>query len=211
MKQVVDITVRLGPEMPLYPGDPAPMVERLTSIASGDPLTASLLHLPAHPGTHVDLPAHFIEGGRVLGDYTVDNFCGPGWVLDLGDVLSVITRERLQTEEIPSDRHVLIKTRNSTLLRKPDFHHDYVYLDPPAVEYLLRRNPRSIGFDYYSLDPSSSETFPAHRLCAEAGLPVFVCLDLTRVEAGPWWFCGLPPAIPDVEGAPVRAIVWRDT
>jgi kynurenine formamidase len=131
--------------------------------------------------------------------------------LDLGDVLSVITRERLQTEEIPSDRHVLIKTRNSTLLRKPDFHHDYVYLDPPAVEYLLRRNPRSIGFDYYSLDPSSSETFPAHRLCAEAGLPVFVCLDLTRVEAGPWWFCGLPPAIPDVEGAPVRAIVWRDT
>src|SRR5690606_9303226 len=124
MKQVVDITVCLGAEMPLYPGDPAPMVERRSSIASGDTLTASLLHLPAHAGTHVDLPAHFIDGGHVLGDYAVDDFCGPGWVLDLGDVLSVITRERLQTEEIPSDRHVLIKTRNSTLLRKPDFHHD---------------------------------------------------------------------------------------
>lgn len=211
MKQLVDITIRLGPGTPLYPGDPPPTVERLSSIARGDPLTASLLHLPAHAGTHVDLPAHFIDGGRVLGDYAAEDFCGPGWVLDLGDVQSAVTRERLEAEKILSDHHLLIKTRNSALLQKPDFQHDYVHLDPLAAKYLLQANPRSIGFDYYSLDPSNSETFPAHRLFAEAGLPVFVCLDLSRVEAGPWWFCGLPPAMADVEGAPVRAIVWRDT
>lgn len=211
MKQLVDITVRLGPETPLFPGDPAPRIERLSSIASGDPLTASLLHLPAHAGTHVDLPAHFIQGGRLLGDYTAEDFVGPGWVLDLSDVQSVVTRERLEREKIPPGHHVLVKTRNSALLRKSEFQHDTVHLDPPAVEYLLRAHPRTIGFDYYSLDPSESDSFPAHRLCAEAGLPVFVCLDLSRVEAGPWWFCGLPPAIPDLEGAPVRAIVWRDS
>lgn len=210
MSQILDITLRLGPETPLYPGDPAPEIDLLSDIANGDALTASLLHLPVHAGTHVDFPGHFIKGGRLLGDYSINQFIGPAWVADLTDVEGAIAAERLASEHIPVGKHILLKTRNSLLLKDPRFHEDYVYLEPSGVEHLLAMNPPSLGFDYYSLDPSNSRDFPAHRRCAEAGIPVFVCLDLSMADAGAYQFCGLPPSIPSLEGAPVRAILWRD-
>ena len=210
MRQLIDITMALGPRTPLYPGDPAPRAELLTSIAAGDALTASLLHLPVHAGTHVDLPAHFIADGQALGDYPIERFVGPAWVLDLSDVETAITRQRLAAETIPGERHILVKTGNSRRLAEPCFCPDYVHFVPDAIEHLLRLRPSSLGFDYYSLDAPDAAAFPAHRRCAEAGLPVFVCLDLTRCPAGSCWFAGLPLAMPTLEGAPVRAIVWHD-
>ena len=58
MQQLIDLTVPLGPDTPLYPGDPPPEATLLSDIGSGDPVTASKLSLGAHIGTHVDLPAH---------------------------------------------------------------------------------------------------------------------------------------------------------
>lgn len=209
MMDVIDITFPLGPDIPVFPGDPAPSVELLSSIAKGDALTASKLELAAHVGTHVDLPAHFVKDGRVLRDYPLTRFLGPAWVLDLSDVEDSIRQARLVEESIPEQRHILLKTRNSELLQESCFREDYVHLAEDAAHHLLASRPRSIGFDYYSLDPAASTSFAAHRLCAEADLPVFVCLDLHHVPAGPCWFAGLPLHVPQLEGAPVRAVVWQ--
>ena len=210
MQQLIDLTVPLGPDTPLYPGDPPPEATLLSDIGSGDPVTASKLSLGAHIGTHVDLPAHFIEGGARLGDYAVEAFVGPAEVLDLSDVSASIGCDRLAAERTPPNRHLLLKTRNSALLRQPAFRNDYVFLEPEAAAYLLAAKPRSIGLDYYSLDPVDTESFPAHRACAELGLPVFVCLDLSQLAAGSYGFAGLPLNFPALEGVPVRAIAWRD-
>lgn len=210
MMDVIDITLPLGPDTPVFPGDPVPSVELLSNIAKGDALTASKLELAAHVGTHVDLPAHFVKDGRVLRDYPISRFLGPAWVLDLSDLEDSIRQARLKEEEIPEQRHLLLKTRNSALLQDPRFHEDYVHLAEDAAHHLLAHRPLSIGFDYYSLDPTDSTSFTAHRLCAEADLPVFVCLDLRQVRAGPCWFAGLPLHVPQLEGAPVRAVVWHE-
>lgn len=210
MKNIIDITIPLGPDTPLYPGDPQPELELLNCISEGDALTASKLHLASHVGTHVDLPAHFVENGATLGDYTVDRFVGPGWVLDLSDVSKSICVDRLAKEKIPEQRHLILRTRNSRLLQESNFVDDYVYLEEDAASWLLETNPLSIGIDYYSLDPVDSVAFKAHRRCAEVGIPVFVCLDLRKLGAGACWFAGLPVSFPALEGAPVRAIVWYD-
>ncbi|MFC4352004.1 cyclase family protein [Fodinicurvata halophila] len=209
MKNVIDITLPLCPDVPVFPGDPSPTVELLSSIAQGDRLTASKLELAAHVGTHVDLPAHFVKDGKILGDYAVERFLGPAWVLDLSDVQTEIRPDRLAGEAIPEKRHLLLKTRNSPLLQDPKFREDYVHLAEDAARYLLAHRPLSIGFDYYSLDPADSTSFAAHRQCAEADLPVFVCLALRHVPAGDCWFAGLPLQVPQLEGAPVRAIIWH--
>ena len=209
MRDIIDLTLPIGPDLPVYPGDPHPERRLVSDLAKGDPVTASVLTLGAHIGTHVDLPAHFIDGGRSLGDYPIDAFIGPAQVLDLSDVDQAIEQARLTRETIPEDHHLLLKTRNSSVSRSPVFRGDYVFLDPAAASHLLATRPRSIGIDGYSLDPADSDTFPSHRLCAERGLPVFVCLDLGPAEAGPYGFAGLPLSYPALEGAPVRATVWR--
>lgn len=210
MKDVIDLTLPLGPGLPLYPGDPPPEAERLSSLSDGDLVTASSFRMGAHVGTHVDLPAHFVEGGKTLGGYPVAAFLGPATVLDLTDLRRAIDADRLARETLPKDRHILLKTRNSSFLRNPGFTDDFVFLERDAAARILARKPRSIGIDYYSLDPAGTRTFPSHRLCAEQGLPVFVCLDLGRAAPGAYQFAGLPLNYPALEGVPVRAILWRE-
>jgi arylformamidase len=208
MKRVADITLPLGPDTPIYPGDPALRVALLKSMADGDDMTASSFEMGCHVGTHVDLPSHFLEAGRTLGDYPISAFVGQAVVLELSDVDERINLERLSSEVIPKNRHVLIKTRNSELLSDPQFYEGYVFVEPEAVSHILDQNALSIGIDYYSLDPSDSTSYPAHSLCAKNGAPVFVCLDLRDILPGEYWFAGLPLRINQLEGCPVRAILW---
>ena len=210
MRDIVDLTVPIGPEMAVYPGDPRPERRLVGDLAKGDPVTASVITLGVHIGTHVDLPAHFIRGGKTLGDYPIDAFIGPAQVLDLTDVAHAIDQPRLARETIEEDRHLMLKTRNASFVRDTAFREDYVFLEPAATAHLLTTHPRSIGIDYYSLDPAESGTLPSHRLCAEWGLPVFVCLDLSTISPGPYGFAGLPLSYAMLEGAPVRALLWKE-
>src|SRR5215210_2317086 len=64
--RIHDVSVPISAATPVYPGDPHIEIEQWAAIARGDAANVSMLHFGAHTGTHVDAPAHFIEGaGRV--------------------------------------------------------------------------------------------------------------------------------------------------
>jgi arylformamidase len=193
--------------MLLYPGDSAPTLQRVSSIAEGAMLTASKVELGCHVGTHADAPAHFLADGLTLDELGFQHFCGPAVVLDLPG-RDRITQADLAGLAIPRGRHVLIRTRNSEALHRRAFDPAYCFVTPGAVRDLLDRQPLSIGFDYYSLDPLSEESFPAHLEVARFGIPVFVCLDLTNVSAGEYNFIALPLKLSNLEGFPVRAVLF---
>lgn len=203
---MLDISLPIKPDMLLYPGDRPPSLRKLSSLELGEPLTASELSIGCHVGTHVDAPAHFCIGGATLDKLGLRHFVGPAILLEfLGT--NKIEESHLASSGIPLKHHVLMKTENSLYLRDPQFKPDYCYLTPGAARYLVSREPLSIGFDYYSLDPPSTTAFPAHTTIAERGLPVFVCLDLSAVRAGRYEFFGVPIPIQGAEGMPVRALL----
>ena len=72
--RVIDISVANGPDQHVYPGDPAPRVERAKAIAAGDVCNVSLLTMGSHTGTHVDAPYHFIDGGPRLGAVALEEW-----------------------------------------------------------------------------------------------------------------------------------------
>jgi arylformamidase len=200
-----DLTLPVHEAMLLYPGDPAPRIRRLAAIAQGAPLTTSAFEMTCHAGTHVDAPAHFLDGGRRLSDYEAAAFTGPAAVLDLASHRHV-TREALAAHALPPGRHLLLRTRNSALLHRREFEAGHAVLTADAARHLLTAAPLSVGFDYCSVDGPEGG-LAAHRLLAEAGLLVYVCLDLAGVPAGSYRFYGLPLRLDDVEAAPVRAIL----
>jgi len=206
----IDITIRLGPEMLLYPGDSAPTIQRVASIAEGAVLTVSKVELGCHLGTHVDAPAHFLADGLTIDKLGFQHFCGPAVVVDLLG-RDQITPADLAGMTIPRGRHVLIKTRNSEALHRRTFDPAYCFVTPEAVRDLLQRQPLSIGFDYYSLDPLSAESFPSHLEVARFGIPAFVCLDLKDAPPGEYSFVALPLKFPELEleAFPVRALLFR--
>lgn len=208
--RIQDITLRVSSDILVYPGDPAPELRRVSDLGRGDALTATHLSIGCHVGTHVDAPSHFLSEGRNLDELPLECFLGPAVVLDLTGRRR-IESDDLRDMEIPFRHHVLVKTENSALLRLEHFRKEYCYLSRAAAELLCTREPRSVGFDYYSLDPFESTDFPAHRALAAANIPAFVCLDLGAVRPGLYQFAGLPLRLADAEGAPVRAVLLEST
>jgi kynurenine formamidase len=94
-------------------------------------------------------------------------------------------------------------------LHRRSFTPDYCHVGVDAAAPLLDRAPLSIGIDYYSLDPVSEDGFPAHCLMAEAGLPVFVCLDLQKVDEGSYRFAAFGTPFTGAEAMQVRAFLSR--
>ena len=56
----------LGDGTPAWPGSPGVRVERLKSLAKGDPAEVTSLQLDVHTGTHVDAPAHMLRGAATM-------------------------------------------------------------------------------------------------------------------------------------------------
>ena len=192
--------------MPKIPILPEVHVQKFLSLEKGHPLNVTELSLPCHAGTHVDAPAHFVAGGTTVDHLPLESLLGPAVVLDLPD-RDVIRPADLAAVEVPAAHHVLLKTRNSALLRGARFVETYCHLAPEAAAWLCERRPRSLGFDYYSLDPIAADDFPAHTIAARADVPVFVCLALAEVPAGRYTFLGLPLPLVAAEAAPVRALL----
>jgi arylformamidase len=86
---IIDISRPIGPNTPVWPGDPPVLVERVARIEAGDPADVSRLQLGTHTGTHVDPPAHFLPGGVTVDELPLDVLVGPAVVADLTGVPAI--------------------------------------------------------------------------------------------------------------------------
>jgi arylformamidase len=76
--------------MPVYEGDPGIDIQPWSALAKGDSANVSFLHFGAHTGTHVDAPAHFIEGARKIDALSFEVLIGPARVIRVPDDLTEI-------------------------------------------------------------------------------------------------------------------------
>lgn len=205
----IDITLALNEHTILYPGDRPIELFQVMEISKGESLNMSEIRsFNIHVGTHVDLPSHFINNELRLEDYALSSFMGEAVVCEISNTRR-IDKEHIQGLNLKKTDHIILKTSNSKLLKETSFNPDYCFLAKSACEELLKFEPKSIGFDYYSLDPGDSTSFDAHRVFAQANIPVFVCLNLNGVEPGPYVFSGTPMALTGVEASPVRAVLFK--
>ncbi len=94
----------------VFPGDPAPSVERLNSMKKGDLYNLTAFSMCAHNGTHVDAPAHFIEDGKTIDEIGLDAFVGDCYVTRFkGDVITEdAIRIMKEAEAIGAEKRILI-------------------------------------------------------------------------------------------------------
>jgi arylformamidase len=194
--------------MHFYPGDPTLEQTQIRAIKRGDAANLTHLSMGAHTGTHVDAPAHFIDGAPTLDQVPLDRMVGPAHVLDLRG-LAGIDAKALRRHEIPAGDIVLFLTDNSERWAKPGFQKDFTYVTRDAAEYLLERKVKTIGMDYLSIEQFGSKTFEVHKLLLGAGIFIIEGLDLREIAAGPYLLSCLPLKLEGVDGAPARAVLMR--
>lgn len=208
-KEVYDISVPLN-RAPIYPGDRPFSLEWMAGLGSGDGYNLSALALGSHLGTHLDFPAHLLEGGKRQDEYPPGSFIMPAEVVCVpGD--GPVLPGSLPESGIISGQALLFKTGNSrrNLMHQAGFSEDFVSLSAQAARLCVARGVRLVGIDYLSVDEYEDDSLPVHRTLLENDILILEGIDLIAVPCGRYTLICLPLKIEGAEASPVRAVLAR--
>ena len=220
---VVDLTLPLGPETVMWPGEAAPFTEVVETVKH-DGNYARRVHLSEHSGTHVDAPNHFVEGGQAVTDLPLQTLISPAVVIDAsvdingnGDAVLELATVKAWEEKhgvIPAGCVVLLRTGWEDLYDQPQRYGagpDGLHFPGFGVEaasYLVECGVVGIGIDTLGIDPGADLDFPVHR---DVTLPkqVWHIENLTNLKSlpdtGSLVFIGVLPLV-DGSGSPARIL-----
>jgi len=182
---IVDLTLELSEETPVYPGDPRVEVRKWTAIEK-DGYYMNALFLGEHSGTHVDAPAHFIPGGKTIDQIPLERFIGRGVVIDVSSL-----DRSIKAEDITKSAEVVLFYTGGR----------EVYLSEEGAKYLVELGVKGVGIDAPSIGD-----FNTHRVLLSNGIVIFENLiNLQRLIEKEFTFFGAPLKIKNGSGSPIRA------
>ncbi|MBO0891697.1 MAG: cyclase family protein [Acidothermales bacterium] len=216
--RVVDLSVPVGPDTQVYPGDPHARLTVHSTIAEHG---FNLLHVEmgSQTGTHVDAPYHVEQDAPTIDEVPLSTFVGPGVVADVRGA----AREREPigwpalapyADALRPGVILLLHTGWSRHFGT-DHYFGHPYLDASACRRVLDLGVRVIGIDATSPDETPDDNHagvgdPVHHLIASAGGVIVENLrGLAAVDFPSPLVSVLPIALEHADGAPARAVAMR--
>lgn len=201
-KTIVDLTKTLDGTLEIYHdgnySDPELVVKPWCTVTEQG-FRVSQVALGTQTGTHIDAPAHFVEGGATLEQLPIEHLLGPYFRIDL---------DALRAEAIPGD--VLAAYRDEPILflasQQKQASINALFLRAlcqiPAKLWVLSGSVRVLDCDplYF------------HRFIAEQSIYLVEDLDqeaAKQVKPG-GELIALPLRLTGVSGAPCRVVVVQD-
>lgn len=209
---IIDISLPVFPGMPIYPGDPPIEFERAASIANGDIVNATQIHIGSHTGTHFDTPHHILNNGLMAEDIPLDRCYGPALVVEIPEEIQVIDDRILESFDLRHCRRLLLKTGNSRLWQSDPccFVENYVALAPEAAEYLVQSTDvQLVGIDYLSIEPFGSSNLQTHAILLQENITLLEGLNLQAVSPGWYTLAAFPIRFRGLDGALTRAVLLK--
>jgi arylformamidase len=205
---IYDLSVPLSSELPTYPGDPEIQISAWSSLDNGGAANVSALNFGAHTGTHVDAPAHFLQGAKKVEALPLDVLIGAAQVIQVPDDCLSVDEEFVSANCAPGTIRVLFKTRNSALWTS-EFETNFTYLELTAAKRLVDLGVKLVGIDYLSIEKFGSKDHAVHRAFLAHDVIILEGLNLSGVPAGKYELICLPLRLHSKlgDGAPARAVL----
>ena len=210
MSRLIDVSLPIGPDLLVWPGDPPVEVVPRLRLAAGDPANVSEVRMGTHTGTHVDPPNHFVEGTTGIDLVPLEVLFGDAIVADARHLDRPIEVSDLEALGLPGGAtRVLLRTANSELWRNLPvrFPDRYACLTPDAATWVVNAGIGLIGVDFLSVEQKGAEGHPVHHILLENGVVIMEGLNLGEVEPGGYTLACLPLRIVDGDGGPARAVL----
>ena len=207
MSRIYDISVPIRSGGLVYPGNPEIDIELQQAVAKGASANVSTIRFGSHTGTHADAARHFFDDGESVDHIPLDRLIGSAVLLKFDDEVRSVGAAELRRQDLGGYKRVLIGTRNSALLSRPDFVKDYTYLAPDGAQYLVDQGVELVGVDYLSIEQFHSGHHRTHRTLLERSVVIVEGLDLSVPAPGEYEFICLPLRIEGCDGAPARAVL----
>ena len=202
-RKLWDISQKLRPDLPVWPGDTAFEQARTWQMEEGSPVNVSAITLSTHSGAHADAPLHYSQEAPDISAVDLAPYLGVSLVIDARGVGPLI--EVADLPHLDSADRVLFRTFD----RFPHIDWDdcTTAIAPETIEWLAVQGVKLIGIDGPSIDPQSSKTMDAHKAVLKHDIRVLEGLVLDDVEEGRYELIALPLPIIGGDASPVRAVL----
>ena len=203
---LLDISQPVTPRTAAFPGDVTFDCGWTLELARGHSVNLGWSKASPHVGTHVDAPFHYMEGGARVGGLDLDAFVGPCHVVDaVGE--SELGASLLRGLDLRAAPRVLFRTQRAS---DPEAFLDaFPILTDDACDALAQHGVKLVGVDAPSFDPVDAKTLRVHQRLGRARIANVENLVLDRAEAGRYELLAPPLSWPDMDAAPLRALLRR--
>lgn len=204
-RRIWDISQRIRPALPVWPGDTDVSFARTWTLGPGCPVNVSRLTLSTHAGTHADAPFHYDADGAGAEALDLSRYLGPCRVVDARGLGALLRPEHVAGALDGAPSRMLFRTYEAFPAAR--WRSDFTAVSPALVEALAAKGVALIGVDAPSLDPETSKDMPAHQAVRRLGLSILEGLVLDEVAAGDYELIALPLPLEGLDAAPVRAVL----
>ena len=182
----------------VYPGDPAPEKEMLTTMDSGDLYNLTAFRMCAHNGTHIDAPFHFIKDGKTVDAICLEAVVGMAYVAKhqgivfADDAAKIMEKAKAQNAE--AAKRILIKGAAE--------------VSPEAAKVFADAGILLLGNESQTIGPED-EPMEVHQLLLGADVILLEGIRLSEVPEGCYFLNAAPLNLAGADGAPCRAILME--
>lgn len=201
--RIRDISQRLRPGLPVWPGDTAFAQAATWQMDAGSPVNVSAITMSTHSGAHADAPLHYAAGAPDIAQVELEPYLGECLVVDLRGCGALVEPGHLP--DLGGAQRVLLRTYERFPHEAWDAAH--AAIAPATIRALAEAGVILIGMDGPSLDPQDSQSMDAHKAVLAADMRVLEGLVLDDVPAGRYELIALPLPIEGGDASPVRAIL----
>jgi arylformamidase len=137
-----------------------------------------------HTGAHIDSPLHVFKDGITTAEISLDQVIGEAITIDLSFVdanhkITIDDLKRGGADQVRKGDIALLRTDWTDKMygKWPDYFTQSPFFPPESAEWLVAKDPKSIGFDFFEeycarLPDFTSEDFPMHRVILGAGIVI---------------------------------------
>ena len=214
MPTFIDLSHRIEPGMPSYPGLPEPRLDtflahddagRQSQYAPGTTFQIATYSLGGNTGTYVDAPFHRHPQGADLAELALDKLADLPAVRVVALEEGPIGTAAFRGLEL-AGKAVLIRTDWADRWGRPDYFRSGPFLPADTCRFLVRSQVALVGIDCANIDNMTDPERPAHTILLAAGIPIVEHLrGLDELPPGGFRFFAVPPAIVGGTSFPVRA------
>lgn len=180
----------------VFPGDPAPKREVLSSMEEGALYNLTALSLCAHNGTHIDAPYHFIKDGKTVEQLSLSKTVGWAYVTQEEGMLSAEDARRIlreaQTANSEAAKRILLGGK--------------VTVTEEAARIFSEAEIDLLGNESQTVGPEDAP-MQVHLTLLGREVVLLEGIRLGEVPTGVYLLSAAPISLAGSDGAPCRAIL----
>lgn len=180
----------------VFPGDPAPKRERLSSMEDGALYNLTALSLCAHNGTHIDAPYHFIKNGKTVEQLSLSKTVGWAYVTQEDGLLGAADAWRILSEAQKADPNA---AKRILLGGK-------VIVSEEAARVFAEAEIDLLGNESQTVGPEDAP-MQVHLTLLSREVVLLEGIRLGDVPTGVYLLSAAPISLAGSDGAPCRAIL----